>query len=107
MTVTCSVPRALMSVARIEAVRPFGEVNVVIRTAPFHCTVEQGNILEPFTDNVKADPLTAASGGKSELIEGTGSDAGGLNVKLTAPEVAAGSEFDTVMLTGPGNAMSA
>lgn len=97
-----------ISAAEIEAVRPFGDVNVVVRAAVFpvfHCTVEQGSMPEPITESVKAGPPAAALEGESEVMVGVGSEVGTLNVKLAAAEVEA--ELETVMLTDPGKAISA
>jgi hypothetical protein len=56
---------------------------------------------------VKAGPPAAALKGESELIDGTGSDVGGFKEKLAAAEADDGAEFETVMLTDAGKAVSA
>ncbi|HWZ56295.1 MAG TPA: hypothetical protein VNZ63_09510 [Verrucomicrobiae bacterium] len=56
---------------------------------------------------MKAGPPAAAFEGESKLIDGTGSDVGGLKEKLAAAEVDPSTEFETVMLTDPGKAVSA
>jgi hypothetical protein len=104
-TVTGGIPTVAMSAAEMAAVSPFTDANVVVRAAPFHRTVEQGNIPVPITDSPKAEPPAAALLGISCVMAGTGKDAGALKLKLAAAEIDA--EFDTVMLTEPGNAMSA
>src|SRR5437762_293802 len=72
-TVTLAVPAAAMSAAVIAAVSWMVLTKVVVRAAPFHCTV-----VEPFTNpvpltvRVKAAPPTVALVGTSAVIVGTG-----------------------------------
>ena len=54
---------------------------------------------------MKAGPPAAALEGESKLIDGTGSDVGGLKEKLAAAEVDLG--LETVTLTDAGKAVSA
>jgi hypothetical protein len=112
-TVTSSVPIAEISVWKIDAVMPDVPTNIVGRELLFHCTVEQGNKLLPFTVSVNAiAPLTgavitAASDGESgkEITGAARFVAGAVMEKFI--------EFDgtvplvTVMATMPTNAVSA
>lgn len=59
-TVTLAVPAVAMSVAGMAAVSCVDEIYVVVRSVPFHWTVEVGMKLEPVTVRVKAVPPAAA-----------------------------------------------
>src|SRR5437867_1127306 len=71
-TVTCAVPTAARSEAGMAAVSRAVLTNVVVRAAPFHCTVSPRRKLPPFTVSVKAAPPTVALFGVSPVIVGMG-----------------------------------
>jgi hypothetical protein len=91
---------------------PVVATNSVGRGLLFHCTVEQGNKLLPFTVRVSASApdtgavTTAAFDGESDAIAGVARFVAGVVMeKLTEfDEVVA---LDTVMATVPANAVSA
>jgi hypothetical protein len=105
ITVTGTFPTAAMSAAAIGAVTPFGPTKVVERALPFHCTTVQGNKLFPITESAKAPLPAAAFAGISELIDGTGKDAGDVMVKVRELELIAAPDTKTVAV--PRDAVSA
>jgi hypothetical protein len=104
-TVTGMLATEAMSPAPIAAVSPLIPTNVVVRALPFHCTVEQGSRLLPFTSSENATPPAAVLEGTSELIAGSGRDVGAVMVNVSELEVIA--ELDTVTLAVPSEAVSA
>src|SRR5258708_7171592 len=85
-TVTLAVPAAAMSAAVIAAVSWMVLTKVVVRAAPFHCTV-----VEPFTNpvpltvSVKAAPPTVALVGTSAVIVGMGVLTGNVSAAEAPP----------------------
>src|SRR6267143_5645078 len=85
-TVTLAVPAAAMSAAVIAAVSWMVLTKVVVRAAPFHCTV-----VEPFTNpvpltvSVKAAPPTVALVGTSAVIVGMGLLTGNVSAAEAPP----------------------
>ncbi len=103
-TVTFAVPAAAMSEAGIAAVNRDGETYVVVRLAPFHCTIESAMKPLPFTVSVKAEPPAVRDKGLKFEIVGAG---GSVIVKLWAFEVPPpGAGLNTVTLAVPAAAMS-
>ena len=71
-TVTWAVPAVAISVAGIVAVSRETEPNAVVRSLPFHRTVELETKLLPFTVNVNPAPPGAAEFGLRLVVVGTG-----------------------------------
>src|SRR6267143_5615650 len=71
-TVICGVPAVATSAAAIAAVSWVALTNVVVRPAPFHCTLAPLTKLLPVTVRVKAAPPTVALGGESDVTVGPG-----------------------------------
>ena len=77
-TVTCAVPAVLTSLAGMEARNCVLLTNVVMRSAPFHCTVEVEAKLLPVALNTKlAEPAVMLLGltelsvtGVAEVVNG-------------------------------------
>ena len=72
LTVTLAVPAVAMSLAEIDAVRLVALLRVVVRSDPFHRTVEPDTKLEPLT--VRANPGLPAMAefGLIPVMAGTG-----------------------------------
>src|SRR6266850_3991819 len=85
-TVRLAVPAAAMSAAVIAAVSWMVLTKVVVRAAPFHCTV-----VEPFTNpvpltvSVKDTPTTVALAGTSAVIVGMGLLTGNVSAAEAPP----------------------
>lgn len=93
-----------MSADVIAACKLVLDTNVVVRAAPFHCTVEEDTKLIPVTVNVKAAPPATAELGFNNDITG----AGVLIVNVKGPEVPPpGDALDTVTEAVPTVLMSA
>src|SRR5919108_53171 len=71
-TVTVAVPAAAMSAAVMAAVSWVALTTVVVREAPFHCTVLPGTKPVPLTVSMKAAPPTVAVAGATLVMVGTG-----------------------------------
>jgi hypothetical protein len=71
-TTTDAVPTEAISVAGTAAVNWAALTNVVVRFAPFHCTIALFSKLLPFTVNVNAGPPAIAEFGTSEESVATG-----------------------------------
>jgi hypothetical protein len=71
-TVMLAAPAAVMSLAKIEAVSDVALPKVVVRSDPFHRTVEPETKLEPETVRVKAGPPAFTEVGLIPVIDGTG-----------------------------------
>ena len=71
-TVTEAVPADAMSAAVIAAVSWVEDTYVVVRLAPFHCTMEPLTKLLPLTVSVKAAPPAVADVGLRLVVAGTG-----------------------------------
>src|SRR5437762_9464052 len=71
-TVTEAVPVAAMSAAGIAAVSCVALTKVVVRAAPFHCTVAPFTKPLPVSVSVKPAPPTIALAGDSEVSVGAG-----------------------------------
>ncbi len=67
LTVTCAVPAAATSVARIAAVSCVALTNVVVRADPFHCTTAPDLKFCPFTVSVNAAEPAVVEAGASEV----------------------------------------
>ena len=105
-TVTVAVPAVAMSVAGIAAVSWVEETKVVVRSAPFHRTLDEETKLVPLTVRVNADPPAVAELGERELRAGTGLFAA-VMVKVNPPEVPPpGVGLKTVTLAVPAVAIS-
>jgi hypothetical protein len=105
-TVTEAEPGLARSVAGIAAVTCVGLTKVVVRLAPFHCTVEPLMNPVPFTVRVRPTPPVTAAPGDSVARDAAGA---GLTVKFVAADVAEVSPlsvFTTVMGTVPVAATS-
>src|SRR5437870_1932470 len=72
LTVTLAVPCVATSLAGIAAVSCVLLTNVVVRGAPFHCTLEPPTNPWPVTFSVNAPLPAAAELGLSEPTAGTG-----------------------------------
>ena len=102
-TTTLAVPAEAMSLAEIEAVTWVALTNCVVRSAPFHHTVELLINPVPFTVNVKAAPPAVAELGLKLVMAGVGL----LIVKVCALEVPPpGAGVTTVTEAVPAVAMS-
>ena len=102
--VTIAVPPVEISAAVIAACKLVLETNVVVRAAPFHCTVEENTKLVPVTVSVNAAPPATVEFGPKDAIVG----AGLLIVKINAavvPPPGPGVETETCAV--PAAAMSA
>jgi hypothetical protein len=103
-TVTLAVPAVAISAAVIAAVSCVPLTYVVVRSEPFHLTIEPLTKLVPFTVSVKAPPSAVAEDGLRLVIAG----AGLLMVKICAFDVPPpGVGLKTVTLAVPAVAMSA
>jgi hypothetical protein len=103
-TVTLAVPAVAISAAVIAAVSCVPLTYVVVRSEPFHLTIEPLTKLVPFTVSVKAPPSAVAEDGLRLVIAG----AGLLMVKICAFDVPPpGVGLNTVTLAVPALAMSA
>jgi hypothetical protein len=71
-TVTETVPAVLMSLAEIVAVNRVLLTKMVVRSLPFHCTVEPETKFVPFTVSVNVAAPAVALEGESEVAVGTG-----------------------------------
>src|SRR6266849_2425254 len=71
-TVTLATPAVAMSEAVMAACKVVLETNVVVRAAPFHCTIEEDRKLVPVTVSVNAPPPTMAEPGFKESTVGSG-----------------------------------
>ena len=71
-TVTCAVPMAAMSDARIDADSCWPEVTMVGRLLPFHRSTEEPRKFCPVACNVKEGPPNTAEAGVRDSREGTG-----------------------------------
>src|SRR5919108_337093 len=71
-TVTLAVPAAAMSAAVMAAVSWVALTTVVVREAPFHCTVLPGTKPVPVAVSVKAPPPAVALVGDTDVSVGTG-----------------------------------
>ena len=71
-TTTDAVPTEAISVAGTAAVSCVALTNVVVRFAPFHCTVALLSKLLPFTVSVNAGPPAIAEFGASVVSVATG-----------------------------------
>jgi len=102
-TVTAALPAEAMSLAKIAAVNCVALTKVVVRLAPFQCTVEAVTNPEPFTVSVNAPEPASVLDGDSELIVG-----GGLLMVNAAALVdpPPGVGLNTVTFTVPPVAMS-
>jgi hypothetical protein len=81
------------------------ERNVVVRGAPFHCTIEEDRKFVPVTVSVNGAPPTMAEPGVKEPIVGSGFL---VIVKVNALEVPPpGVGVETVTVAVPAAAMSA
>ena len=102
-TVTYAVPAEAISVARIAAVAWVAETTVVVRSAPFHRTLEPETKPVPLTVRVNPAPPAVADEGESEVMEGVGL----LTVNVFPVEVPPpGAGLKTVMVGVPAVAMS-
>jgi hypothetical protein len=104
VTLTWAVPTVATSPAEIVALIPVGSTNTVVRLLPFHSTPEHGTKPLPITVRKNPDELAAALFGMSELMMGTGREAGAVIVKVEAAEVVV--ELETVTAAVPGKAVS-
>ena len=82
-TVTVGLPAVAISDARIAAESWVEEMTVVVRSTPFHRTLDPETKLVPVTVRVKAGPPATADAGESVEMAGVGL----LTVKVLAPEV--------------------
>jgi hypothetical protein len=103
-TVTAAVPTALTSAAVIAARKAVWDTKVVVRAAPFHCTVDADMKFDPVTINVNAGSPANAELGIKDPITG----AGLLTVKVNAEVVPPpGVGLNTVTMFVPPVATSA
>ncbi len=72
LTVTLAVPAVAMSLAEIDAVKLVALFRVVVRSDPFHRTVEPETKLEPLTVRAKSGLPAIAEFGLIPMIAGTG-----------------------------------
>jgi len=112
-TVTGKAAAAATSPAPIAAFTPVALVKVVVRGLPFHSTVEQGTKLPAValvasTPRRNAADPAGALDGRSVPMTGVGSGVGdGTIVNGAEADAKAGSvALDTVIVAGPGNAVS-
>src|SRR2546428_113092 len=103
-TVTDAVPTAARSEAGMAAVSRAVLTKVVVRVAPFHCTVSPRRKLPPFTVSVRPAPPTAALEGERELTVGPALATGNACAAEVPPP---GVGVTTVTLAVPAAAMSA
>src|SRR6266404_29508 len=103
-TVTEAVPVVAMSAAVIAAVSWMALTNVVVRAAPFHCTVLPLTKPVPLTVSVKAAPPTVALVGDTDVSVGAGLFSENACAAVVPPP---GVGVTTVTLAVPAAAMSA
>lgn len=105
-TVTLADPADAMSEARMDALSWVEETYVVVRSDPFHRTVDNGTKLFPFTVRVNAAPPAVAEVGERLVVTGAGLVAG-LMVKVWVLEVPPpGVGLKTVTAAVPADAIS-
>src|SRR6267143_2550975 len=103
-TVTEAVPVVAMSAAVIAAVSWMALTNVVVRAAPFHCTVLPLTKPLPLTVSVKAAPPAVALVGDTDVSVGAGLFSENACAAVVPPP---GVGVTTVTLAVPAVAMSA
>jgi hypothetical protein len=72
LTVMLAVPAVAMSLAEIDAVKLVAPLTVVVRSDPFHRTVEPETKLDPLTVRANSGLPATAESGLIPVIDGTG-----------------------------------
>lgn len=99
-TTTEAVPTFAISVAGTAAVNCVELANVVVRLAPFHCTIAVFSKLLPFTASVNAGPPAMAEFGESVVNVATGVV---ITNKLAFEVPPPGAGFTTIIFADPAN----
>jgi len=103
--VTGIAPAVTISAEEIAAVAPVVPAKSVVRLLPFHSISEQGAHPVPLASSKSAGFPATALDGVTEIIVGTGKEAGAASVNVEELDLTV--ELETVTFAVPGKAVSA